>query len=322
MTKNFLKIHDSIMKQYAKNFKRTKNFKDYLNKLPRVEKAFVLKHISPQNYYPWDRFATDLLWQLNPQRNSKKTHKDKTKWMVAPAYYLTQELAEAFIRTPVDNLKLEEKPNIINQEFIIFQPNKLNGTNYTLVKFSTFRETSGQESDIEVIAFKSYGRFSKGSTGSSHKCKGHPKTQLSEVFSLDNRVYKWHDRVFKKNYKNYPTEKQEQINIVANMILFMNQKPDITVEEYIPSSVIPLDPQPEKEIVFKPRAITWIGKNFTQRIIKIKTKEEELIIKQKGNPVRSHWRRGHWHTICKGPKRRKRQLKWYQPVFITGRGVI
>ena len=313
MTKNSLKIHDSIMKQYAKNFKHQKNFKESLNKLSLVQKAFVLKHVSPQNYHPWDCFAKDILWQMNPKRTSQKKNKDKTKWLAAPAYYLTQELAEAFIHTPVDNLKLEEKPNVINQEFIIFQPNTLNGTNYTLVEFINISPTrkglwsaQKRQESTEIISIKSKGNFPKG------------KTYLSERFSFDPRFYKR----LSKNYKNSPIENQEQINIVINMILFMNQKPNITVEEYTPANVIPLDPQSERDIIFKPRAITWLGKNFTQRIIKIKEKEEELIIKQKGNPVRSHWRRGHWHTICKGPKRRKRQLKWYLPVFVTGRGTI
>lgn len=310
MTKNSLKIHDSIMKQYAKNFKHQKNFKESLNKLSLVQKAFVLKHVSPQNYYPWHLFAKDILWQMKPNRTSQKKNKDKTKWLAAPAYYLTQELAEAFIHTPVDNLKLEENPNIINQEFIIFQPNTLNGTNYTLVEFINISPTrkglwsaQKRQESTEIISIKSKGNFPKG------------KTYLSERFSFDPRFYKR----LSKNYKNSPIENQEQINIVINMILFMNQRPDFIIEK---SEMVPLSNSSQKEYEFKPRAITWIGKNFTQRIIKIKAKTEELIIKQKGNPVRSHWRRGHWHTICKGPKRRKRQLKWYLPVFVTGRGTI
>jgi len=311
MTKNSLKIHDSIMKQYVKKFKHQKNFKESLNKLSLVQKAFVLKHVSPQSYYPWDRFAKDIIWQINTIKTPLKKNKDKTKWLAAPAYYLTKELAEAFIRTPVDNIKLEEKPNIVNQSFIIFQPTELNSTNYTLVEFITIPPKpqgpsvpfQKRQESSELISIKSKGKFSK------------EKTHLSERFSLDPRFYK---RLI-KNYKNYPTEKQEQINIVINMILFMNQKPDIEIEE---EEITPINRSFQKEYEFKTRAITWIGKNFTQRIIKPKAKTEELIIKQKGTPVRSHWRRGHWHTICQGPKRRKRKLKWYLPIFVTGRGVI
>ena len=98
----------------------------------------------------------------------------------------------------------------------------------------------------------------------------------------------------------------------------MNQEPDISVQ-YVSPSVIT---RPQKNIIekdtFKPRDITWIGKEFTQRTLKVATNNEIDIIKEGSRPMRSHWRRGHWHTVLQGVKRQQRKMKWYQPIFVKG----
>tara|TARA_Y100001951_G_scaffold99000_1_gene100446 strand:- start:351 stop:938 length:588 start_codon:yes stop_codon:yes gene_type:complete len=109
-----------------------------------------------------------------------------------------------------------------------------------------------------------------------------------------------------------------QKSILVNFILLLNTQPDILTEEYIPNSTL----QGKKS--FKPSnqelksLITWVGKDFTQRIIKTKPKTDEILEKNTGKPKRSHWRRGHWHTILQGPKRKQRKMKWFQPAFIVG----
>ena len=305
-----LSKHQAVMKNVWEIHKKEKEQNKFLNNLSLVEKAFYLKHVSPQKYWPWNKFAQQMIWQMH--RNSPKAGKEPhTVWINAPAYYLTKELAEAFINTPVKTLKLEQKPNLINKHFIIFQPIDVNQTNYTLVSVNESNESvlvqfTAKYKTQHKKTHKHYGRF---------------------AYKQRKIYFRWNQ--FKGNFhysdnlgKYWRQLTEDQLNIVVNMILFMNQQPDITVEEYTPSNVIPLDPQPERRILFKPRAITWIGKNFTERVIKTKKQSEELIVKRVGQPMRSHWRRGHWHTILQGPKRKQRKMKWFQPVFVIGRRIF
>ena len=47
----------------------------------------------------------------------------------------------------------------------------------------------------------------------------------------------------------------------------MNQQPDIKTEEYIPSKIVPLQKKYKVQSDIKPRAICWVGKDFTTRVV-------------------------------------------------------
>ncbi len=113
---------------------------------------------------------------------------------------------------------------------------------------------------------------------------------------------------------------KEHFQTVVNLILLMNQQPDIITEEYIPSKIVPLQKKYKVQSDIKPRAICWVGKDFTTRVVKLKPKQDEDILAVTGNKrkLRPHWRRGHWHTVLKGAKRKERKMRWYQPVFVLG----
>lgn len=341
MTEVINPAHTAVMEYYKKEFqekkkklrkekKKQEQKEAYFNRLPLAHKAFFLKHVSPQGFYPWDLFATDILWQM--KRNDKNTSREKKdikmKWLKAPAYYLTKELAQAFIHTPVNTLRLEEEPHTINHEFIIFQPTELNGTRYTQV--NVMKKNSKHYLHSDTVRINFHGNYSteglikeSDSNSKSSYLSAYGNTLPKKLRSNYKVHFSW--REFSKakvKYDDFPQCKKDQFNIVVNMILFLNQQPDITVEEYDAAKTIPLNSSPEKKIIFKPRAITWVGKNFNQRVIRNNSNSEELIVKQTGQPIRSHWRRGHWHTVCRGPKRRERKLRWYLPVFVIGRGSI
>ena len=59
-----------------------------------------------------------------------------------------------------------------------------------------------------------------------------------------------------------------------------------------------------------PLPVTWIGKTF--RYQRDKCQESGL---PRGG-VRSHWRRGHWHTVLHGQKRQQRRTQWFKPVYV------
>ena len=61
----------------------------------------------------------------------------------------------------------------------------------------------------------------------------------------------------------------------------------------------------------QPLPVTWIGKTF-----KRESQKRELNQNPKSH-VRSHWRRGHWHTVVCGKGRQERRVQWFRPVFVN-----
>lgn len=270
-----------------------------------TEKAFLLKYIAPKGYYPWHRLASNII-------EKSKTWSGKQIFQVfsAPAYYLTDELTNAFLLTSVKNLKLDKKPKIINNQFFVFNSEKINLINYLYI------DTAALFHDVEVLCW--------------HK-KGHNETRFMFGFNwndLDNIKINdiskaansplWINKENKYNLEDLPALNKEAFFIVINLILFMNQEPDITLEYLSPSVITKPKNNKEDNATYKPRAITWIGKEFTKRTIKLASNNGEIAIKQGCRPVRSHWRRGHWHTVLQGFKRQQRKMKWYKPVFVRG----
>ena len=266
-----------------------KNYK-YIQGLSTTEKAFYFKYVSPIGYYSWHKVASNYI------ENYKNSSQEKRfKVFSSPAYYLTDELAKAFINTPVQDLKLDEEPKIVNNSFFVFQSTAINNVQYVFV--DCVYENGFVY--LHISFHKNYGGF----TGQSLK-------------------FSWKDlSKFKKTDGTKGTDElvRNQLNIIVNMILLMNQQPDIEVEYMPPSITIPVQRGFSKPEVFKPRPITWVGKEFSKRIVKIYPKTDDLLPKQAGVPKRSHWRRGHWHTVLQGPRREQRRMRWFEPVYVQGK---
>ena len=266
-----------------------KNYK-YIQGLSTTEKAFYFKYVSPIGYYSWHKVASNYI------ENYKNSSQEKRfKVFSSPAYYLTDELAKAFINTPVQDLKLDEEPKIVNNSFFVFQSTALNNVKYVFVD-CVYQKGYVH---LHISFYKNRGTF----TGQSLR------------FSWKNLSK------FKKTNGTKITDEliENQFNIIVNMILLMNQQPDIEVEYMPPSITIPVQRGFSKPEVFKPRPITWVGKEFSKRIVKIYPKTDDLLPKQAGVPKRSHWRRGHWHTVLQGPKREQRRMRWFEPVYVQGK---
>jgi len=266
-----------------------KNYK-YIQGLSTTEKAFYFKYVSPIGYYSWHKVASNYI------ENYKNSSQEKRfKVFSSPAYYLTDELATAFINTPVKNLKFDEEPKIVNNSFFVFQSTAINNVQYVFVD-CVYEKGFVY---LHISNSKNIGGF----TGHSVK-------------------FAWNDLAnFKKTRGSKETKElvENQFNIIVNMILLMNQQPDIEVEYMPPSITIPVQRGFSKPEVFKPRPITWVGKEFSKRIVKIYPKTDDLLPKQAGVPKRSHWRRGHWHTVLQGPKREQRRMRWFEPVYVQGK---
>ena len=274
--------------QTGKPNENDRNYK-FIKTLNTTEKAFYFKYVSPIGYYSWHKVASKYI------QNYKNTSKEKRfKIFSSPAYYLTDELVKAFIDTPVNNLKLDEEPKIINNSFFVLQ-----STSITNVKY-VFVDCIYQKGFVYLhISLNKPSNFEGYSIKFSWK-------DLSSFQQTDGT-------------KNNDELIQNQFRIIVNMILLMNQQPDIELEYMPPSITIPVQRGFSKPEIFKPRPIVWIGKEFSKRVVKIYPKREDILPKQAGFPKRPHWRRGHWHTVLQGPKREQRRMKWYEPVYIKGK---
>ena len=121
----------------------------------------------------------------------------------------------------------------------------------------------------------------------------------------------WHESNVKateeSKYKSANTEKI--IRIAVNSLLVHLYEPEL----------VTTDPRPAtKGIGFSgnskiPLSPTWIGKAFRNASERRCSKAEDST---RGN-VRSHWRRGHWHSVCIGPKRSERRVQWFKPVYVN-----
>ena len=96
----------------------------------------------------------------------------------------------------------------------------------------------------------------------------------------------------------YMTTVKEVLEIENNDLLNIEQKPFIN----------------EENIVQKP--VTWLGSDYTRRIVYQNKNDNELIEVCKRRSPRPHWRKGHWHTVLQAPGRKQKRLKWFRPCFV------
>lgn len=108
------------------------------------------------------------------------------------------------------------------------------------------------------------------------------------------------------------------LGFICNLILLSQQQPEILTVQDSGSKYADADSKGFKSTkVNKQPQVHWLGENFTTRTVR---STEGEIERQVGSPKRSHWRKGHWHTVLQGPGRKQKQMKWFQPIFIRGNG--
>lgn len=268
---------------------------------PKITRGqFLYKYKSPQNFYSWQDLARE---HINCKHRSKQYIYD------SPAYYLKDDLCNSLINTNIDNLELTESPNIVNPSFFLLTSDKINNIKYSFIECCNWGKNNRDEKYLR------------------EEQKRHFKFDVYVNFIVESDkvhyyAFNWNNlNVYK--FFQFPLEDElikEHFKTVVNLILLMNQQPDIITEEYIPSKIVTLQKKYKVQNEIKPRAICWVGKDFTTRIVKLKPKQDEdmLIVTGNKRKLRPHWRRGHWHTVLKGAKRKERKMRWYQPVFVLG----
>ena len=269
---------------------------------PKISRGqFLYKYKSPQNFYSWQDLARE---HINCKYRSKQYIYE------APAYYLKDDLCNSLINTNIDNLSLTEKPNVVNPNFFLLNSNNINDIKYSYIECHSWDKDNDYK-DLLVnpkYRFDVYVNFVLEPGKIYYYAFNWKNLKIFKILQFTEVA----DKVIKDHFKT-----------VVNLLLLMNQQPDIITEEYIPSKIVPLQKKYKVQSDIKPRAICWVGKDFTTRVVKLKPKQNEDILVVSGNTrkVRPHWRRGHWHTVLKGKNRKERKMRWYQPVFVIGNQV-
>jgi len=264
---------------------------------PKITRGqFLYKYKSPQNFYSWQDLARE---HINCKYRSQQYIYD------SPAYYLKDDLCNSLIHTNIDNLELTENPNIVNPSFFLLNSNRVNEIKYSFIECHKWNDKEAKDMLINPkMKFDVYVNF------------------VIEPNKIHYYAFNWNNLNMVK-FIQLPVADElikEHFQTVVNLILLMNQQPDIITEEYIPSKIVTLQKKYKVQSDIKPRAISWVGKDFTTRVVKLKPKQDEDMLVVAGNKrkLRPHWRRGHWHTVLKGAKRKERKMRWYQPVFVLG----
>ena len=105
---------------------------------------------------------------------------------------------------------------------------------------------------------------------------------------------------------------------VVNLLCLMTQEPEILTVQNSTSKYTTTNSKGfDAEKISNVPNVHWLGENFTTRVVNSTTASEDTE-RTRGKPKKSHWRRGHWHTVLQGPGRTQKQLKWFRPTFIRG----
>lgn len=244
----------------------------------------------------------------------------------APARYISKELCEAFMRTPVPTLT-KDILDVLPFVHIILPRNFIYDADgeevqALLVKTGELHpKLSKEERELQ----EEYNRYLGGSTIPPllEGARGVEVATVSETGSyfwveyVDENAKSWYDENVR--YKDGVDTKEdmrdiEKISRIAiNSILVHLYEPELITTDKQPSATKALGFNQSKGR--QPLSTTWIGKSFRYK------REQRTSNNKEGDSrkaVRAHWRRGHWHSYLQGPGRKERTIKWIKPIYVRG----
>lgn len=241
----------------------------------------------------------------------------------APARYISKELCEAFMQTPIPVLP-REVVDILPYVHLILPRNVLfdhqnDEVVSLIVRTGCLFPTQAKDQPVAKEIMKEF--FPDdiitpdelfGASGIQVATITPEGSNLWQEF-IDEHAKSWQEEHIKQRessgYQNEATERVMRVAI--NSLLVHLYEPELITVDPIPkpSSGTGFAAGPGKS----PLGPTWIGKGFRcqrEKTTAITGQEQGL------GSVRAHWRRGHWHTILHGKKKQERRVQWFKPVFV------
>ena len=248
--------------------------------------------------------------------------------LTEPVLYITDSLGEALFQTR-EPASIELAKKFYNTFTVIFsnqfkriswahiyiddESSKLKYTfsyNYKGIEipWDTCIEFVGQEIDYPAAELQwkyNYQRINWLCCGLINKSDKSRRELWDEIANEANECHNLGVQLTKDVYR-----------FICNLILLSQQQPDILTVKDSGSKYVDTDGKGFKSMKMnKQPQVHWLGENFTTRVVRATEVEGE---RQVGSPKKSHWRKGHWHTVLQGPGRKQKQMRWFQPTFIRG----
>tara|TARA_R100000231_G_scaffold388_2_gene683 strand:+ start:249 stop:1397 length:1149 start_codon:yes stop_codon:yes gene_type:complete len=276
----------------------------------------------------------------------------KTEFEVSN-FYITDDLAHSLFNTdtPTDSnfIKNALNLNVLPKINIIFSNDfKLNSKDnwfFEALHSIEFRQVKDQGVDVSVYINKGTGSVSQSFRipltkndccqlcetqkfyDENHRGAYNYAVNMSLFLNPENRSDQDTNEYIKErgegtsNLVNTFRKKAlpDMYTFAVNLFCLMTQQPDIiSVKKSASKYVATTNKGFASQKMNNVPNVHWLGADFTTRFQYSKKINTDLSDVNRGKPKRSHWRRGHWHTISQGPGRVQKKLRWFQPVFIKG----
>ena len=323
----FAFIQKSSYQELRKRVETSEPDADYILKCDEMLDAYA----SPKNYMPWNEYAKVCLLAGCAKSMETSFYESDIRGAIACmtfrsaillnacARYVSKQIVESFAQTSLPELPPEiievlpyvhlmlprntvydaegdEVISIMVQSGNLYS-DELREENRAIAKtFFPDEKLAPQElmgaQGLQIVTFTKTGM-----------------DVFQEFVSPDAKS--WHE----SNVKTASESKYKSSNTEAIVRIAINS---LLVHLYEPE-LITIDPQPvTKGVGFSgkkkvPLSPTWIGKTFRNAGERRHSKAEDLA----RSSVRSHWRRGHWHSVCVGPRRGERRIQWFKPVYVN-----
>lgn len=293
---------------------------------------------SPKHYASWD-FYLKMVSLMGSEYMSRASfyEKDYQSGIIseicrqalrenAPARYISKELCEAFMRTPTP---------ILSQEILEVLPY------FHIILPRHFVYDSDQEEVIAIVVKagelhprltekqraeqEEYNKYLGGKTIPSilEGARGIEVATISETGSyfwldyVDEHAKSWYDTNIRYREGREDTEASSDIEKIAriavNSLLVHLYEPELitTDKPESPTRALGFASSPTKQ----PLPPTWIGKSFRYQR---EQQKKNTASKDERKSVRAHWRKGHWHRVNYGVKKKQSRIQWYRPVYVRG----
>lgn len=214
-------------------------------------------------------------------------------------------ISEAFIEALLNTeIKPMEEPHCALENFIFLFP----------LKYSLFSPWKILEKHHEKVS-----SFDGNFVAAFVRITGNIIDCVFRSYNMcSSATYEWSDPFTNKDTSFDFSEStlEESIlfeRLIKNAILAYTYEPKYVSEETVSTSTRKGFGKNAEEKTFLP--VRWLGKTFQKQ--QVKYVYTSTIDKTNRRTVKSHWRKGHWHTVCSGSKRKQRHLQWFKPVFVN-----
>jgi hypothetical protein len=286
------------------------------------------KYKLPQNYYQWKKMITHLkkgvtctVANLIKEGDRYKdrimdnieTSFDRCGFLATrilledlPPICLSESIIESFLKTEVAEMPTPEYPL---PGFIFQIPSQCLSSISSVVNVYSLLVLPRKNSPVLDIVGLSDERYIEMGCGWDVSLKALDEinlmTNLNEPDMLEKKAPKDIEKAIMDSMTNVE-------RIVKNAILVYTYEKKYITEPT--ESELSFSKGFKNDDTIRYMPFRWLGKEFKQTDKKHVCNE----VSDERMKVRSHWRKGHWHTVCTGTKRKERQVRWFKPVFVNG----